>query len=441
MESNPAGAGQSPPQPARYSAYVLMTLLAVYALHHMDRQIVTLLLEPIKHEFGLSDSRLGFLAGMCYAVAFAVAGMPLGVLVDRVHRVRLLAVLIAAWSGLTALCGLAGGYLWLVLARVGVAAAESGATPTNLSLLADYFAARRRAAAVGIYMMGPHVGTVIGFAVAAVVAQAWGWRAAFFVAGIPGLLLMGLVLATLREPPRGGSDTASSPAVEGAAAAPGFWATLRLIGGQRAQCHAMAGVVLAMCVAAGLAAWTSPFLIRSFGVGLGAVGLSMAFIVAPCGAAGAWFGGWISGRLGAADPALTPRLTALAMLMTVPFALGAVFAGSLAWALACLAVQNFFIAVIAATGYGFSLSLSSARTRGTVMALLQVLCNVVGYGVGPQLVGSLSDHLPAAAHGGSLVYAMALLNLISLWGAAHMLCAARWTRQDVERLRLETQPA
>jgi len=428
------------PDPAAYPRYVLGVLLAVYALHHMDRQVVTLLLEPIKHEFALSDGSLGFLAGLCYAVAFAAGGVPLGLLVDRVHRVRLLALLIAVWSGLTALCGLAGSYLWLVLARIGVATAESGATPTNLSVLSDYFGPKRRPMAVGVYMMGPHLGTVIGFAVAALVAQHWGWRAAFFVAGLPGLLLAALVLGSVREPARGGSEPQAGP---GAAEepVPPLRTTLALIAGQRAQRHAIAGVVLAMCVAAGLAAWQAPFLVRSFGVDLKAVGLSLAFAVATCGAAGAWLGGWLAARVGRQDAARVPRLTAASIALTIPAALCAIFAGSFPQAIAGFALQNFFVAMSAASGYGLCLSLSGVRTRGATMGLLQVLSNVVGYGVGPQLVGLLSDHLPQAAHGGSLVYAMALLNLISLWALAHMLIAARWTPGELQRLRAESMAA
>jgi MFS family permease len=440
MVEKRSASAQGAQRRAAYPWYVLGVLLLVYALHHMDRQIVTLLLEPIKHEFGLSDSQLGFLAGLCYAIAFAVGGIPLGLLVDRVHRVRLLAVLIAIWSGLTALCGIANSYLWLVLARVGVATAESGATPTNLSVLSDYFSPRRRAGAVGIYTMGPHIGTVIGFAVAAVVAQAWGWRAAFLIAGLPGLLLMGLVLATVREPRRGAAEDHPAAAAK-AEVAPPLWETMKLIASQRAQRNAIAGIVLAMCVAAGLGAWQAPFLIRTFGVDLRAAGLSLAFAVATAGAFGAWFGGWLAGRMGRGDTARIPRLTAFSIFMTIPAALWAIFAGSFVQAVAGFAVQNFFVAMTVASGYGLCLSLSGPRTRGTTMALLQVLSNVVGYGVGPQLVGLLSDRLPPAAHGGSLIYAMALLNLISVWAMLHLLIAARWTRGDLAKMMAVTPAA
>lgn len=409
-----------------YRWYVLTVLLAVYALHHMDRQIVTLLLQPIKQDFALSDSQLGFLAGLCYAVSFALSGLPLGLLIDRANRVRLLAVLIAIWSGLTALCGFAASYVWLVLARIGVAAAESGATPANMSILADYFEARRRGTAFGVYYMGPHLGTIIGFAVAAIVAQLWGWRAAFLVAGVPGLLLMSLVLATVREPRRGAAEIKQAADEE----APPLPAALRMIVAQRALCHAIAGIVLAMCTAAGLAAWIAPFMIRSYGVDLKTVGLSLAFAVAPAGAAGSWFGGWLITHSAQGRAALIPRLTTIAITFTVPAALAGIYSTSLHWSIAGFLVQNFFVAMAASTGYSLCLSLSGLHTRGLTMALLQVLSNVVGYGVGPQLVGLLSDRMPSDGPGRSLMHAMALLNLVSLWACVHMLLAARALRGE-----------
>ena len=186
----------SGPEPAasRYSWYVVTVLLAVYMVHHLDRMIITLLLEPIGRDFDLSDSQLGLLAGLAYAVPFAIAGLPLGMLVDRVNRVRLLTVLVTVWSGLTTLAAFATGFWTLLLARVGVAAAEAGGTPTNVSIISDQIPAARRSTALGVYYMGAALGTIIGFSLAGTIAAEYGWRAGFLVAGLPGLLL-GLVLS------------------------------------------------------------------------------------------------------------------------------------------------------------------------------------------------------------------------------------------------------
>lgn len=421
-----------------YRWYVLGLLVTVYAFHHMDRQIVTLLLEPIKHEFSLSDSQLGLLAGTSYAIAFGIAGLPLGMLVDRVHRVRLLAGLLTVWSGLTALCGVASSFSMLLLARVGIGAAESGGTPTNMSLLADYFGRKDRPKAMGIYYMGSQIGTIVGFAVAAIVAQAYGWRAGFMVAGVPGLLLMVLLLTTLREPRRGEADRGDEGIdprlpVPKALPVPTLRQTLGFIWSQRAQVHTMTGVVIAMAVTAGLGAWLAPMMIRHYGIDLKTAGISIALGVASFGALGSFFGGWVAARVGAVNVANLPKLAALATFLTVPTALLGILGGSLTVTLIGFAAQHFFNAMIVAVGYALSLELTRANMRGTTMALLQVLCNMCGYGLGPLFVGVLSDRLHPGFGADALYYAMAALALVNLWATAHLLLAARWTPTDLAR--------
>jgi predicted MFS family arabinose efflux permease len=425
---------------SQYRWYVLGLLVMVYAFHHMDRQVVTLLLEPIKHEFDLSDSQLGFLAGFSYAVSFGIAGIPLGLMVDRVHRVRLLSVLLTIWSGLTALCGLAGSFGALVLARIGIGAAESGGTPTNMSLIADYFSRRDRPTAMGIYYMGTQVGTIIGFAVAAIVAQQYGWRAGFLVAGVPGLLLMLLVLFTIREPRRGAADADEAAKtlppgalVQAQSQASTLGKTLRFVWSQRAQVHTMTGVVVAMAVTAGMSAWLAPLMIRQYGVNLKTAGITLALGVATFGALGSFIGGLLASRISARNIANLPKLTALATFLTVPAALLGILGGSLWLTIAGFAIQHFFNAMIVSTGYALSLELTRSNMRGTTMALLQVLCNVCGYGLGPQFVGLLSDGLNGHYGSMALPYAMALLALGNIWATAHLVYAARWTPNDLLR--------
>lgn len=419
--------------PSRYRWYVLGTLVLIYAMHHMDRQIVTLLLEPIKHEFELSDSQLGFLAGLSYAIAFGIAGLPLGWLVDRVHRVRLLSGLLFIWSGLTALCGIASSYSSLILARIGIGAAESGGTPTNMSLLADYFDRKSRPMAMGIYYTGTQIGTIVGFAVAAVVAQQHGWRAAFLVAGIPGLLLVLLLLSTIREPRRGASDAPNAASTTSVQPPPPFMQTLRFIWSQRAQVHTMFGIVIAMAVTAGMSAWLAPLMIRTYGVNLKTAGFSLAFGVATFGMLGSLAGGWLASRISERDPSQLPKLTALATFLTVPAAVYGILAGSLWLTVAGFAVQHFANAMIVATGYPLSMELTRTNMRGTTMALLQVLCNMCGYGLGPQIVGWLSDGLNPQYGGKALAYGMVALALCNLWATGHLLFAARWTKNNLAR--------
>ncbi|MDB5968032.1 MAG: hypothetical protein JWQ90_482 [Hydrocarboniphaga sp.] len=424
------------PAASGYRWYVLSLLVLVYAFHHMDRQVVTLLLEPIKREFLLSDTQLGFLAGLSYAISFGIAGIPLGLLVDRVHRVRLLSVLLTVWSGLTALCGFAGGFASLVIARIGIGAAESGGTPTNVSLIADYFKRKDRPTAMGIYYMGTQIGTIIGFAVAAIVAQKYGWRAGFLVAGIPGLLLMLLVLTTIKEPRRGDADEDQEvPAASRSApvAASSLGQTLGFIWSQRSQVHTMTGIVIAMAVTAGMGAWLAPLMIRLYGINLKTAGLTLALGVATFGALGSFVGGMLASRVGTRNVANLPKLTALATALTVPTALLGILGGSLPLTIVGFAAQHFFNAMIVSTGYALSLELTRSTMRGTTMALLQVLCNVCGYGFGPQFVGLLSDRFNPSFGANALPYAMALLALGNIWATVHLLVAAKWAPGDLLR--------
>ena len=413
----------------RYSWYVLSVLLAVYMLHHLDRQVVSLLLVPIGAEFGLSDSQLGLLAGTVYAIAFAVAGIPVGMLVDRVHRVRLLALLIAIWSGLTAVCATANSFVALMLMRVGIGAAESGGTPTNLSLLSDYFERRRRSTAVGIYMMGPHLGTIIGFALAGIIAAKFGWRAAFLAAGIPGLILAIVVFLTVREPARGSTDEKPLQA----AAPPRLLQALRLIWAKPALRHMLVGLTIANMVAAGISVWLPALLMRMHGATVQQAGLSVALGVATFAALASLGSGMLSDKLAAKAPDAVPRLAALAAIITMP----CVVLGSLTtvyWiVIVAFAVKNIAHAAINAPGYAITLSLAPPQIRGTTTAVLQVLSNLFGYGIGPQLVGMLSDGFKASQGAGSLRYGMVLFVALNLWAGAHFLRAAWWIRRTPRR--------
>lgn len=434
-DSPPAGIQDDTPPADKKRWYSLGILVLIYATMHMDRQIVTLLLEPIRLEFGLSDSQLGFLAGMSFAISFAVAGIPLGMLIDRLPRVRLLAGLMTIWSGLTLLCAFAGSYAALVAARIGIGAAESGGSPASSSLIGDLFGRKERPLAFGIYHTGTQIGSIIGFAAAAIVAQMYGWRAAFLLAGLPGLLLMIVLLSSVREPRRGGMDApaARDSKPQQAVVAAKFGETLRFIWSQRAQVHVFTGIVIAMSVTSGLSAWLAPMMMRGYGVSLKTAGLAMAFGISSCGVLGALSGGWLASKLGARNPANLPRLTAFAMFLTVPPVVIGILSDHFAVTVGGFALQHFANSMIVAVGFVLALELTQTRMRGTTMALLLVLTNMFGYGLGPQIVGWLSDGMRPAFGADALPYAMVMLAMANLWAMAHLLFAARWTETDMAR--------
>lgn len=406
--------------------YVLALLLSVYMIHHLDRQVVTLLLVPIGAEFKLSDSQLGLLAGTVYAISFAIAGVPLGMLIDRVHRVRLLTVLVALWSGLTALCASAQSFAALLLMRIGIGAAESGGTPTNLSLISDYFDRKSRSTAVGAYMMGPSLGTILGFALAGVIAANYGWRAAFLAAGIPGLVLALILFMTVREPLRGAGDANTGVA---AIKAPPLKESLKLLGSNRTVVHLVIGLTLANTVAAGVSVWLPALLMRNHGATIQTAGFSIAFGVATFAALASLCGGMFADKVGARTPDAVPKMAAFAAVATIPCIVYGAMTSVYAIVIAAFAFKTVAHVLVNTPGYALTLSLAPPQIRGTTMAVLQVLGNLFSYGVGPQLVGSLSDALQPLAGVNSLRYSVAIFALINLWSMAHMLRAAHWMRR------------
>lgn len=190
----------------RHRRYTLIVLMLVFMFSHLDRAIVGILAEPIKHEFGLSDTQLGVLTGFAFAIFYATLGIPLALLADRSNRRNIIAVAIAFWSAMTAVSGFAGNYTQLVLARIGVGIGEAGSTPQSHSMIADMYAQHERARALAFYSLGVYFGIMLGFLVGGFASSMWGWRAAFFVVGLPGVLLALVVRFTVREPERGLSD-------------------------------------------------------------------------------------------------------------------------------------------------------------------------------------------------------------------------------------------
>ncbi len=189
-----------------YKRYVLGLLLVVYASNFLDRQILAILLQPIKQEMGLSDTQLGLLSGIAFALFYATLGIPLARWADKHNRVNLISVCIAIWSGMTALTGMAGNFLQLLLARIGVGIGEAGCSPPAHSIIADYFAADTRAKAMAIYFLGLPLGSVLGYLLGGWINELYGWRIALLCVGLPGLVLAVVVRLTLREPPRGHAD-------------------------------------------------------------------------------------------------------------------------------------------------------------------------------------------------------------------------------------------
>jgi predicted MFS family arabinose efflux permease len=256
--------------------WVLMVLTLVYTFNHVDRQILVILLEPIKTELGLKDSQLGMLTGIAFAAFYATLGIPVAMWADRGNRRNIIALALTVWSGMTALSGLSQSYWQLLVARMGVGVGEAGGTPPATSMIADLYPPQERATALGVYTTGIGLGVMLGFALGGLVYEAYGWRMAFFVAGVPGLLLALLVRFTIREPLRGHSEARQDDRP-----APSLKETLRFIMGQTSYLWLLAGCLLICISANAFLVFTSSHLQRTYGLSPGQVSSAASAVSAP----------------------------------------------------------------------------------------------------------------------------------------------------------------
>jgi len=425
--------------------YVLAVLTAVYALNIADRFSMSTLVEPIKQELRLSDAGIAFLSGFPLAIFYVTVGIPVAVYADFANRRNVLALSLAIWSCMTALCGLAHDYLQLLGARIGIGIGEAGGTPPSTSLLADKFPPRRRPLALSIFGLGACLGAWLGSSVAATAAERAGWRAAFLVLGIPGLVMALIVWLTVREPRRGQLDTAAAPAIGAAPpAAPRstLQDTLRYIVRQRSALHLLLGGSLATFWSWGLMWWTPTFLQRSHHLTLAAAGQRVGSMHLIAGTAGTLVASFLMWRRAAADPRHAVRLLAwVTAVSTVPSILAYWVRSEQA---ATVLLWIFVPAVYFYIGpiLGLVQNVIPAGMRATACALLLFLANFANLVLAPLLVGWLSDWFAASLGAGpeSLRWALLLLAPTGFWAAWHLWTSGATIRSDEERaLRPQAQ--
>jgi predicted MFS family arabinose efflux permease len=393
--------GDVAPTSRAYRRYVLAVLTAVYVSNFVDRQILSILLEPIKHAFALSDTQLGFLSGISFAIFYATLGIPIAMWADRGNRRNIITLATAVFSVMTALCGLAQSFVQLALARIGVGIGEAGASPPSHSIVADLYQPHERATAMAIFALGVNIGILIGFLVGGWMNEFFGWRAAFLVVGVPGLLIALIVRLTVREPPRGHSE---GRGVEAEAAAPPLREAFRSFWRVRSLRHIALGSMLNAFVGYGAVAWVPAYLIRSFGMTTGDVGTALALIIGIVGGAGTFLGGYFADRLARRDVRWNTWLVASCVAGGTPFAFGVYLASDAFWALC-------FFLVPAAVG----------------------AINIIGLGLGPQTVGIVSDLLAPRFGDESLRYALLIVGLVNVWAAVHFFLAGRTLERDLQR--------
>jgi MFS family permease len=427
-ESTTSGAVHPEEVSAGYKNYVLALLVVVYVFNFVDRTILSILLEPIKAEFDLSDTQLGFLSGLAFALFYTFMGIPIARWADRGVRRTIIAISLFTWSAMTAFTGAAQNFGMLLAARVGVGVGEAGCSPPAHSLLSDYFPAQRRATALAIYSLGIPIGSGIGYLAGGWLAEWFDWRTAFVVVGLPGVLLAGVVQWTLREPVRGAYDP---PAPETARKT--FREVLDFLLARRSFRHMALGAALHAFYGYGAGAFNPAFFVRSHGLSIGEIGTWLAAIGFTGGVLGTYLGGYLSDRIADRDVRWYMWLPALSTALYVPFVfllyLWPTPYGALALALPGSLLGSMYLGPT----FAMTQTLVRPEMRAVASAILLFIINLIGLGFGPQGVGFLSDLLAPSFGVESLRYALLTVVVVfACWSVLEYTLAARTLREDLE---------
>ncbi|MGA0605260.1 spinster family MFS transporter [Phenylobacterium sp. VNQ135] len=406
MTIAPPIAPDAPPTPAiplvseRFRRYALLILMLTYTVNYLDRQIVTILAEPIKNELKITDTQLGLLTGFAFGIVYVGLGLPLARLADRMNRVWIITGSLVVWSGFTALCGRAVSFPTLVAARMGVGVGEAGCAPTCHALIADYTPREKRASALAIFQMGGPIGGLFGLALGGVIADVFGWRTAFLLAGLPGLLLAVVVFFTLKEP----RDAMAAEAAQAARATRmTFRATLTYLMRKRTFWLMSFAASIKAFIGYGHAPFTAAFLLRvhgdevatlasNFGLKpVGFIGISLGLLSGVFGATASYAGGVIADRFGGRDLRAYASVPAIASLATVPFFTIAMTADSLVVALLFL-IPNYVLGALShGPVFASAQGLVPPQMRATCASIVLFIINMMGLGLGALAVGALSD--------------------------------------------------
>lgn len=412
---------------ARARHYALVLLTVVYAFNFIDRQLLAILQESVKLDLGLSDSQLGLLAGFAFALFYASAGIPIARWADHSNRRNIVAAAVFTWSFMTAISGAVQNYTQLLLARIGVGVGEAGGSPPSHSIISDIFPPEKRASAIGFYSTGVNIGILFGFLLGGWINEYFGWRWAFVVVGIPGILLAVLVRFTLREPIRGLAEQRATTADDTP-----FLGVLALLWQRRSFRHMALAAALNAFVGYSSASWTASFMIRSYGMSTGELGTWLAIISGVLGAIGVFCGGLVADKLGPRDQRWYMWVPCLAGVFAIPFIALTYIVNGPYWALAMSVIPGLLQNVYLGNTIAMTHGLVGLRMRALASAVLFLILNLIGMGLGPLLVGMLSDYLQPELGQHSLREAMLyLLPIVMTWSTVHFFLASRSLREDL----------
>ncbi|MCC6828927.1 MAG: MFS transporter [Novosphingobium sp.] len=417
-----APATASPQAPARPNV-VLAMLLVVYIFNFVDRQILSILAGPIQRDLGLSDSQLGLLGGLAFALLYSTLAVPLAWLADRTSRSWVITVSLTLWSGFTALCGLAGGFWHIFLARLGVGIGEAGGVAPSYALIADYFPSHRRAFALSIYSLGIPLGSAAGVLAGGYIAATVDWRAAFLAVGLAGIVIAPLFRLLVRDKP---APAAASAAPE----APRFGAIAKELAAKPSFWLLAFGAATCSMMGYGLAFWLPSLLQRSFGLDLVQTSHFIGAVLLLGGVAGMLLGGWLGDRLGTRDRAYFAYVPALAFVICVPLFAAGIHSSSARVAFVLFLVPQAMAYVWLGPVLSAVQHLVAPAARSTASALFLLINNLIGLGGGIFALGALSDALKPAYGTEALRYSMLYALGLYLVAALLMALAGPRLRKD-----------
>jgi len=412
---------------AGYVRYVVGILTVVYIFNFMDRQILSILMQPIKQEMQLSDTELGFLGGVAFALFYATLGVPIARLADQYSRVNLITICLGLWSLMTTLSGLAANFTQLLAARIGVGIGEAGGGPSSHSLISDYVPSQSRATALGVFALGVPIGLMVGFLTGGWLEENYGWRVAFMAAGVPGLMLAVILRLTVREPKRGHSSGDAGiihedqPSMKQVTHHMWSIRTFRLLAIAAAM-QAFAGY--------GLIQWMPSFLTRSHQMSSSDIGFWLAMTIGAGGAIGTMGGGYFADLLSRTNMGWLLWLPGIGSLLGALISFGILLSGGTAAVLVFVFLHSVAVNAYLGPTFAVAQTLSPVRMRALASALMLFAINIVGLGLGPQMVGAVSDLLHPVFGNESLRYAILAGCMTYFVATLFFALAGRAARED-----------
>lgn len=393
--------------------YILFILAAVFAVHQMDRHIMSILLDQIGDEFALTDTQLGLLSGPVFIAVYVVFGFPIAKFAARASKRKIIAGSVVIWSALTITMAGAQNFLQLALARLGVGIGEAGGVVPAHSMISDIYPQERRTSAMSTFTAGANIGVLLAFFVGGVAGQYLGWRWAFVIAGVPGLVLAFLMWMTVKEPvralPAGDDDYSGSL----------FAATFKIIWSDQGLRHAMFGLAITGVVTFGALSWNAVFILRMHELSQAQTGIFLALTIGILGGLGTWSSGVLADKLGVRNSKWRLGVVICAILLTKPLAALFLLVEDTRFALTCMAMAAIFSAVYWGPTFAFLHGRVPVNMRPMATAIFMFAFNVIGVGLGPLLVGLASDILFADLGARSVGYGLLMVQFAGVWGAWH----------------------